>query len=73
MILKRTDIELLRAALKTNGGGVFPELYSQAARVRMLKAGLIQWKPNHTSHHTGYTSLLTITPAGKEALKGLDQ
>ena len=66
--LKRPDLKLLREALATNGGGVNSDLYSDASRNRMLKAGLIQWKPNqHKSNY--FASLLTITAAGKEELK----
>lgn len=71
--LLKTDVKLLRAALASNGGGINPDMHPEATRKRLMKAGLIQWKPNHCSHHTGYTSLLTITAAGKKALEGLAQ
>jgi len=67
--MRRPDLKLLREALASKGGGVNPNLYSEASRLRMMRAGLIQWKPNHCNHHTGYTSLLTITAEGKEELK----
>lgn len=68
MVLLKTDIKLLSAALASNGGGVDSDLHSIASRTRLMKAGLIQWKPNS---RTIFVSLLTITPAGKEALEGL--
>lgn len=64
--MKRPDLKLLRDALASNGGGINSDLYSTASRTRLMKAGLIQWKPNS---RTVFVSLLTITPAGKEELK----
>lgn len=61
--LLRTDIKLLRDALASNGGGVNDLFYANATIQRMVKAGLIAWKT-----HPVY---LVITPAGKEALKGI--
>jgi hypothetical protein len=66
--LNKNDIALLRAALASNGGGVNADLHSVAARTRLMRAGLIQWKPNS---RTVFVSPLTITPAGKQALKEL--
>lgn len=66
--LKRTDVKLLQDALKSNGGGINPDRYSDASRDRLFEAGLIQWKPNHCSVKTGYTSLITITTLGKSRL-----
>lgn len=71
-ILKRTDIKLLQDAFKSNGGGINPEYYSFASRDRLFEAGLIQWKPNHCSAKTGYTSLITITKAGKNKLMAIN-
>lgn len=65
--LKRTDVALLRAALASNGGGVDSDRHAHATVQRMLKAGLVQWKPNQSkSNH--FASLLTITAAGKTAI-----
>lgn len=66
--LIKPDIKLLRDALASNGGGVNADLYSNASRQRLMKAGLIQWKPNS---RTVFVSLLTITKAGKDALKDI--
>jgi hypothetical protein len=66
--LLRIDIKLLRDALASNGGGVNADMYSVASRTRLMKAGLIQWKPNS---RTVFVSLLTITKAGKELLERL--
>lgn len=66
--LIKPDIKLLRDALASNGGGVNADLYSNASRQRLMKAGLLQWKPNS---RTVFVSLLTITKAGKEALENL--
>ncbi|NEX63425.1 hypothetical protein [Noviherbaspirillum galbum] len=66
-VLTRTDKRLLRDALASNGGGVDSDFYPKACRERLLKLGLIQWKPNqHKSLH--YASLLTITAAGRALL-----
>ncbi len=65
--LKRTDLRLLEAALKSNGGGVDSDFYASATVARLLKSGLIQWKPNQSkSNH--YASLLTLTTQGKEVI-----
>lgn len=64
--MRPIDFKLLRAALDSNGGGVNSDFYSDSSRNRLIKAGLLQWKPNS---RTPFVSLLTITPAGKEALK----
>lgn len=63
MILKRTDRKLLQDALDSNGGGTRETRYADTTINRLLRHGLIQWKPND------YNGLLTITKAGKEALK----
>lgn len=65
--LKRTDVQLLKDALKTNGGGVDWLYHADKTIRRCLEAGLIQRKPNqHKSNN--HCRLLTITPAGREAL-----
>jgi hypothetical protein len=70
-MLRPIDTKLLRAALASNGGGIDSDLYSVASRKRLMKAGLIQWKPNqHKSNH--FANLLTITPAGKDELKKIE-
>lgn len=63
--LKRTDVKLLEAALKSNGGGTRDVWHAPTTIQRMLKAGFIQWKPNCNAK---YVSLLTITQAGKAVL-----
>jgi hypothetical protein len=63
--LRRTDKALLLAALASNGGGVDSDRFSEATRKRLLKSGLIQWKPNqHKSNH--FALLLTLTPDGRQ-------
>lgn len=69
MDLKNTDIKLLRAAVMSNGGGTNADLFSAAARTRLIKAGLIRWKPNNRT----MVSLLIATPKGRETLKGIDR
>ena len=66
--LNKNDIKLLRDALASNGGGVNSELYAEAVKARLMKARLIQWKPNQK---VMFTVLITITPAGKQVLKEL--
>jgi hypothetical protein len=68
--LKRTDWKLLEAAAKSNGGGTADHWHAPTTIQRMIKAGLIQWKPNCNAKHV---SLLTITKAGKEALAARNQ
>jgi hypothetical protein len=68
--LKRTDVKLLEDALKSNGGGVGEIFYRDTTIQRMLNAGFIQWKPNCNAK---YSTLLTITPAGEEALAARTQ
>lgn len=64
MILRKTDFALLRAIWHSNGGGVDSDLHAHATVQRLLKAKLIQWKPNqHKSNHAA--NLLTFTAAGK--------
>ena len=65
MELKRTDVKLLEAALKSNGGGTRDVWHAPTTIRRMIKAGFIRWKPNCNAK---YVSLLTITKAGREAL-----
>jgi hypothetical protein len=66
--LLKTDTKLLRAAVSSNGGGANADLFSAASRNRLIKAGLIRWKPNNRTT----VSLLIATPKGKETLKGLE-
>lgn len=60
--LKRTDIALLEAAKKSNGGGVQAARTPVATQRRMLDAGLLKRKP-------GESWMLIITKAGREALE----
>lgn len=65
--LRAVDMKLLRATLASNGGGVnVNNGYSEATRIRLMKAGLIQWKPNDKS---SFASMVTITPAGRARLQ----
>jgi hypothetical protein len=59
--MKPVDLKLVQAALSSNGGGVNADFYSEASRKRLMKAGLIQWKPGN---RTG-VSLLTLTKEGR--------
>ena len=62
--LTRTDQKLIADALKSNGGGIDEARYAGATVQRLLKDGLVQWKPNqHKSKH--YSLLLTLTELGK--------
>jgi len=63
--MKKIDIKLLQDALASNGGGINPNWYSQASKDRLFKSGLIQWKPNHSSHKTNYSMLITLTEKAK--------
>jgi len=63
--LQRSDIKLLSDALASNGGGVRDERYKDATINRLIRAGLLQYKPGQ---RTIYTTLLTITKAGEKAL-----
>jgi hypothetical protein len=68
--LNKNDLKLMRDALASNGGGVNSDFYPEAVKKRLMKAGLIQWKPNqHKSNH--FASLLTITATGKRELEEL--
>lgn len=60
--LKRTDVALLEAAKKTNGGGI-PAYWPtpQATAKRLLTADLLKRKP-------GEPWMLIITKTGREAL-----
>lgn len=66
MKLLRTDVNLLVAAEKSNGGGTNDWRHAPTTIQRMIKAGLVQWKPHHAT-------LITITPAGKKALEEFNQ
>lgn len=61
LMLRRTDVKLLTAALKSNGGGITAWNLPIATVARMLKASFIKHKPNHLG-------MLTITASGKAAL-----
>lgn len=61
--MKPVDWKLMQSALSSNGGGVNADLYSEASRKRLMKAGLIQWKPNDKSS----VPLLTLTKEGRAA------
>lgn len=62
--LKSTDKKLLSDAMKSNGGGVDSEMYPEATVNRLLKRGLVQWKPNQQkSRH--FAQLLTLTKTGR--------
>ena len=69
-LVGRNDRALLLAALASNGGGIDSERYPEAARKRLMRAGLLQWKPNQRkSGH--YAMLMTLTAKGAALAKAL--
>lgn len=68
--LGRNDRAMLLAALKKNGGGIDSDMYPEATRKRLMKAGLLQWKPNQRkSGH--YAMLMTLTERGSDVAKAI--
>ncbi len=69
-LVGRNDRAMLLAALASNGGGIDSEMYPEATRKRLMKAGLLQWKPNQRkSGH--YVMLMTLTAQGAALAKAI--